>query len=86
VKTKASKKRSYELAWRYESRIATEHLGRQKYSTSSRAIGELIANALDAEATLIDIEIVENPLGGTEKMAITEPGKEYHRTTFKSGL
>ena len=58
VKTKAPKKRSYELPWRFESRVATEHLGRQEYSTSSRAMGELIANALDAGARLIDIEIV----------------------------
>ena len=75
MKTKTSKKRSYELAWRYESRVATQHLGSQKYSTSSRAIGELVANALDADATLIDIEIVENALGGTEKVVITDDGK-----------
>lgn len=75
MKTKASKKRSYELAWRYESRVATQHLGSQKYSTSSRAIGELVANALDADAALIDIEIIENALGGTEKIVITDNGK-----------
>ena len=75
MKTKASKKRSYELAWRYESRVATQHLGSRKYSTSSRAIGELVANALDAHATLIDIELVENALGGTEKVVITDNGK-----------
>lgn len=77
VKTKPSRKRSYELAWRYENRVATQHLGSQKYSTSGRAIGELVANALDAEgdATLIDIEIVENALGGTEKVVITDNGK-----------
>jgi hypothetical protein len=28
-------------------------------------------NALDEDSTLIDIEIVENALGGTEKVAIT---------------
>lgn len=75
VKTKAPKQRSYQLAWRYESRVATQHLGSQKYSTSSRAIGELVANALDADATLIDIEIIENALGSTEKVVITDNGK-----------
>ena len=75
MKTKASKKRSYELAWHYESRVATQHLGSQKYSTSGRAIGELVANALDADATIIDIEIIENALGGTERVVITDNGK-----------
>ncbi len=71
----AATKRSYEVAWRYESRVATQHLGSQKYSTSSRAVGELVANAFDAGATLIDIEIVENALGGTEKVVITDNGR-----------
>src|SRR5674476_1599222 len=67
-------RRSYELTWRYESRVATQHLGSQKYSTSTRAIGELVANSLDAGASIIDIELVENDLGGVEKVVIADNG------------
>jgi len=66
--------RTYKLSWSYEDRVATQHLGSHKYSTSTRAIGELVANAFDAEASLVDIELVENPLGGIEKVAILDNG------------
>src|ERR1035441_5280087 len=73
--TKPPQQRSYELAWRYEPRVATQLLGSQKYTTTSRAIGELVANALDAGATLIDIDLEENALGGAEKLTITDNGR-----------
>lgn len=72
---KPPQQRSYELSWRYEPRVATQLLGSQKYTTSSRALGELVANALDAGAMLIDIDLVENALGGAEKLTITDNGR-----------
>lgn len=56
-------------------RVATEHLGSQKYSTSTKAIRELVANALDAGATVVKIEIQENKLGGTECVTVSDNGK-----------
>ena len=38
----------YEIPWRYDERLAPEHLGSQKYSSSSRALGELVANGFDS--------------------------------------
>ena len=73
-KQPTSAPRSYKLAWSYEDRVATQHLGSHKYSTSTRAIGELVANALDANASLVDVELIENPLGGIEKVAILDNG------------
>lgn len=66
--------RTYKLSWSYEDRVATQHLGSHKYTTSTRAIGELVANAFDAEASLVDIELVENLLGGIEKVVILDNG------------
>jgi len=66
--------RSYKLPWTYEDRVATQHLGSHKYSTSTRAIGELVANAFDAQASLVDIELVENQLGGIDKVVILDNG------------
>jgi len=58
---------SYELTWRFEQRVAFEHLGSQKYSTSARALGELISNAFDASAHRIEIGIERNALKGSSQ-------------------
>ena len=76
--------RTYKLPWKYEERVATQHLGSQKYSTSTRAIGELVANALDAEASLIDIDLIDNPLGGTEKVSVMDNGRGISPTELKT--
>ena len=55
---------SYELQWRFQPRLATEHLGSHKYSTTSRAIRELVANALDAGATNIRTAVPAAELKG----------------------
>ncbi len=72
---KAAEAHTYELHWQFEPRLVSDHLGALKYSTSARAVGELVANALDAGATRIDVWIEENELGGGERMRIIDNGK-----------
>jgi len=66
---------SYELEWHFSDRVATEHLGSQKYSTSTKAIRELVANAFDAEATAVRVDLNENALGGLESIIVTDNGR-----------
>lgn len=75
--------RTYKLAWSFEDRVATQHLGSHKYSTSTRAIGELVANAFDAGASVVDIELIENPLGGVDKVAVLDNGNGISPTDLK---
>ncbi len=70
-----STRRAYELPWRFEPRLATDHLGSQKYSTTARALGELVANALDAGASRIEISLTHNPLGGVESLIVRDNGQ-----------
>lgn len=74
---------SYELSWRFEQRVAFEHLGSQKYSTSTRALGELVSNALDAGADRIEIEIKRNDLKGIESISITDNGSGISRAQLE---
>ena len=67
--------RSYELPWTFCDRVATEHFGSQKYSTSVKAIRELVANSLDADATEVRIELNENEGGGLDSVQIWDNGK-----------
>ncbi len=71
---KAKGSRKYKLQWRFMQRVAAELLGSQKYSTSTAAIGELAANALDAGATLVEIEVKENVIGGIDSIVIRDNG------------
>ncbi len=74
---------SYDLTWRYESRVVAEHLGRAKYSASTTALGELISNALDAGATRVDIETTGNPLGGLTGIEVSDNGRGMTRADLE---
>lgn len=65
---------SYELDWSFERRLATQHLGALKYTTSAKALSELVANGFDAEANNITITIKENELGGIDSIIVTDDG------------
>jgi hypothetical protein len=75
MREESSDSRTYELQWHFVPRIATEHLGSLKYSSTTKAIRELVANALDAEATIVKIEFKENKLGGIESIVISDNGR-----------
>lgn len=66
--------RTYELPVRFEPHVATVHLGSQKYTTPSRALGELVANALDAGATRVEIAMQENEFGATTLVSVADNG------------
>lgn len=69
-----SQKYIYELDWQFERRVATQHLGALKYTTSAKALCELIANGFDAGASLITVSIKENDLGGVESIIVKDNG------------
>jgi hypothetical protein len=75
---------TYDLRFSFDPRVTALHLGRQKYSTASRAIGELVANALDAGATEIEVEIAYNELGGEESLRIRDNGIGIDPDTLRS--
>ena len=45
-----------------KSPYAHNHLGKNKYSSTVKALRELVANAFDAEATKVNIDLVSNEL------------------------
>lgn len=51
-----------------------KHLGLQMYSTLPPVIGELVANAWDANATRVEITIPEGPLSRTATVTIADNG------------
>jgi len=70
----ADNKQTYELDWLFERRVATQHLGALKYTTSAKALCELIANGFDAGANVISVSITENGLGGVESIKVKDDG------------
>ena len=59
----------------YDDRVISEHLGSLKYTTVARAIGELVTNAFDAQANIVNITINENELKGIASVSISDNGK-----------
>jgi hypothetical protein len=64
----------YTLQWQYEPHVAEEHLGSQKYTTIPRAVGELVANAFDARASEVRIDVALNELGGVDRLVVQDDG------------
>jgi hypothetical protein len=67
--------RKYQLDWKFTSRLVNEHLGRNKYSSSAKAICELIANAFDADADSVNVVVRTNALGGVSAVVIKDNGR-----------
>ena len=51
-----------------------EHLGVQMYKQRPAALAELVANAWDADATRVWIEVPEGPVATTSQITITDNG------------
>ena len=51
-----------------------KHLGLQMYSTLPPVIGELVANAWDANATTVTISIPQTPLDAKSRIIIEDDG------------
>lgn len=61
--------------FRMEFELSTiKHLGLQMYSTLPPVIGELVANAWDANAKRVEISIPETPIGDGSEIVITDDG------------
>jgi hypothetical protein len=74
---------TYDLDWEFDPRLAVEHLGSQKYPTSTKALRELVANALDARATLVEINLNENTMGGLESVTVRDNGDGISSTDLR---
>jgi len=73
----------YELPISFEPRVASEHLGRQKYTTPGRALGELVANAFDAGATRVSVDVEANELGVETAVTVTDNGSGMSFQTLR---
>lgn len=73
-KSKLSVERNYDVAVTYEPRVASELLGAQKYTTPARALAELVANALDAGATIVAVSFESDTLGVLQKVHVKDNG------------
>jgi len=69
-----SEAKEYKLGWTFVPRIATQHFGSGKYTTSLPAIGELVSNSFDAGALTVKINLVENELGRFDSIEISDDG------------
>ncbi|HSR50881.1 MAG TPA: ATP-binding protein, partial [Acidobacteriota bacterium] len=58
----------------YNSRIRHEHFGSRKYRTTGQAIGELVANAFDAEAKRVEIALDEDGWGYVRSIKVEDDG------------
>lgn len=59
---------------KFEPRLITEHLGRDKYATSAQALTELVTNAFDAEASLVDVDVLMNGLDAIVALTVFDTG------------
>jgi histidine kinase/DNA gyrase B/HSP90-like ATPase len=64
----------FDVKLRFAPRIIAEHLGRQKYATSTKAIGELVANAFDANARTVRVELNEDGFGLPMSLVVIDDG------------
>jgi hypothetical protein len=82
-----SKHKTYELTWEFNPRLITNHLGRNKYSSTVKALRELVANSFDAKATMVNIDIVSNELGEPSSIVVRDNGHgispEILKTRFR---
>lgn len=71
------------IPFSFSPRVASEHLGRQKYTTPGRALGELVANAFDAGATRVDVSIELNELGVEDAVVVSDNGRGMSLSTLR---
>lgn len=69
-----SQAKEYELEWKYNPRLVTNHFGRSKYSSTVKALRELVANSLDAHATKVTISLQANELGELLSLTVADNG------------
>jgi hypothetical protein len=65
----------FDVRLQFAPRLIAEHFGRHKYSTTTKALGELVANAFDAGARLVDVMVHENDLGGIDSIVVWDIGR-----------
>lgn len=78
----------FDVILNYDPRLVTEHLGRDKYPTATRALTELVTNAFDASATRVDVQIFENELQRVDRLIVFDNGVGMNRVelTERFGL
>jgi DNA topoisomerase VI subunit B len=64
----------FEVELQFSPRLVCEHLGTNKYASSTQALAELVANGLDAGAMLVDVDVETNEFGGVLSITISDNG------------
>lgn len=62
MKNNGGERKTYELSWQFNPRLITSHFGKSKYSSTVKALRELVANSLDRTllaANFLDVLRVE---------------------------
>ena len=62
------------LPWKYSQGLRRDQLGREKYAKLPTAIAELISNGFDAEASKVNIRIIQNAMSGVDSVEISDNG------------
>lgn len=71
------------LEWKYDQKIKSEALGRDKYSKAFTALCELISNGFDAGALNVSIELEYNEMGGLSRIVVSDDGVGMSVDTIK---
>ena len=71
------------LPLRFNTRLLNEHFGMKKYPKPARALCELVANSLGAEATRVAINFKLNTLDGIETIIVSDNGYGISRATLE---
>src|SRR5687768_8439646 len=66
---------SYEVPLSVDPRIYSVHLGAAKYTTPGRALAELVANSLDADATRVTIDVSADALQVERTITVSDNGR-----------
>ncbi len=79
--------KTYEFTWEFNPRLITVHLGKNKYSSTVKALRELVANGFDADASVVRIQLEQNQLGEPCSLRVSDNGHgiapEVIRTRFR---
>lgn len=73
----------FKYALTYDPRLASDQLGKEKYSKPNTAFFELISNSFDADASVITIDLNKNALDGWDSISVTDDGKGMSHEVFK---
>lgn len=70
--------------FKFDPRLTSDQLGKEKYAKATTAILELISNSLDANATLVEVILKENALQGLDSIVVKDNGIGISTEAFEN--